>query len=202
MRCRGAAFVFRFAAGKRCLSCRGVKFAGGNRPPLMDDLKIKRFLRRNCDLRLLGRSYILEPIVIWFQLKCVRAIWEAKCQRRIAVTMPTPALSIHTTIFNSSTWPTALPARSFGQKTVTCPVGLSTTQGACFYSRRKRNRSARGFAGLGGRSAIRTKAQKKADGDKKPIGKALPTRTSCFSIPKSSSVELAEQRSDRFRNQF
>src|SRR5271157_3975420 len=112
--------------------------------------------------------------------------------------MPTRALSIHTTIFDSSTWPTALSARSFGQKTVTCPVGLSTMQGGLFlFEAEAQSGVLAGFRVWAAQAPSVQRHKRRLRATKRRLGKALPTRT-CFSIPKSSSVELAEQRSDRF----
>ena len=200
MRRRGAAFVFSLSAGKHGLSCRGVKFAGVNRPPLMDDLKVKRFLRRNCDLRLLRLSYILQPIVIRSQLKCVRTIWKTKRQRRILVDHANAGLIDPHHHFQFEHLTNSIARAEFRPENGDLPCRtFNNARRLVFIRGGSAIGRARGFAGLGSPGPSAQRHKRRLTAIKRRLGKSLSTRTSCLGIPKSSSVEVAEQRSDRFR---
>jgi hypothetical protein len=105
------------------------------------------------------------------------------------------ALSIQTSILELNTRARALP-ESFGLKMLTCPVGRA--QGGLVFVRGGSTiGGARGFECLRGGSAIHRKAQQKAGGDKKTIGKSFACPNKLFRHTKSSFVQLKEQRSDR-----
>ncbi len=147
----------------------------------MDDLKINRLLRGDRDLRLLQRSYILEPIVIRSQLKCTRAIRNANRQRRILGDEADADLVDYHHDSSFERLANGIARAQFRPKNGDLPRRTFSNAGRLVLVRGgSAIRRLRGFAGLGGQSAIRAKAQKKAQSEKEPIWKSVAYSNKLF----------------------
>src|SRR5262249_49683443 len=82
---------------------------------------------------------------------------------------------------------------------VICPVGLSTMQGGLPLFEAEAQSVGLPFCAAEAPSAVRHNRRLMAT--KRRLGKALPTRTSCFFMPKSSSAELEERCASRHKSQ-